>query len=332
MPVVLVFAFLQSFCGCNSRGDRTFVDTLASAIDSGSHSDLDFQKLAPVLVVASVEENRVIHKHVEAVRCPGVFLDLHSIKCLRENVLRGTVGGPEFTFYYFADGRYYDAVPNPLHKKLFQAEVGRRYLFFLTVEKGLLRSVGDVGDYSIEIATGAHSAGSLRNSDLGWSVAELLLRPGDGPDLGLLAHRLFYYRLTADLWGFPLHTVQLLRDLVSLQEPVRSAACSELVLGYHGLDDCLQVIIGDSNETAEMRNQAIGLQAKAANERKGLLQELKDPARLQFPNTLDPDSRRRHRELLQSMLLSKDLLVRREACAALKRYYPHSGASCLSIY
>jgi hypothetical protein len=53
-----------------------------------------------------------------------------------------------------------------------------------------------------------------------------------------------------------------------------------------------------------------------------LLDDLRDPARLWYTDAAG-DSRRRVREELQTMLFSRDPILRERICTALKRYYPH---------
>jgi hypothetical protein len=154
VQVVVCLASL-ALLGCERR--PVVVDTLGTLIDSSHFGNLnDARQFARVIVVATIEENRVVAKHVEAARYRGVYLDLHEVRCRLENSLRGDITGPALTFYYFANGKYPDSKPNPRYKQLFEAVPGYRYLLFLTSERDVLRSIGDVGSYSIRIATGTH--------------------------------------------------------------------------------------------------------------------------------------------------------------------------------
>ena len=258
LPVrVIVCLTSLALGGCHRRPD--LVDALGTAIDGEQLILLvhDVRKLAPIIVVASVEKNEVVGKHVEAAHYQGVYLDLHAVRCKRENSLKGGLTGPELTFFYFADGRYPDSKPNPLHKRLFQADPGSRYLFFLTRDRGMLRSIGDVGDYSILVSTGSHPEGPAKDVDIGTLISEILLVPGNGADLDLMAKKLVQYRWTTDDWGSRVLTVQLLRRLTALPEPVRSQACGVLVGFYHGQDDCLQAMAEDASESPDNRQEAL---------------------------------------------------------------------------
>jgi hypothetical protein len=164
--------------GCQRR--PALIDTLGTAPVSQQPIfwDHDLRELAPIIVVASVEENKVVSKHVEASRYPGVYLDLHAVRCKRENSLKGGMAGAELQFFYFADGRYPDSKPDPLYARWFQAEPASRYLFFLTRERGVLRSIWDIGNYSILISTGMHPESSTTDADIGTQISEILLTPG----------------------------------------------------------------------------------------------------------------------------------------------------------
>jgi hypothetical protein len=250
-----------------------------------------------------------------------IFLDLHAVRCKRENSLSGGLTDPEIRFFYFADGRYPDSKPDPVYKRLFQAEPGSRYLFFLTRDRGVLRSIGDVGDYTILVSTGTHPNGSTKDGNTGRRMSEILLNPGEGADLNLMAKKLLDYSRIADIWGSHPLTVQLLRHLTSLPEPVRFQACGVLVAFYLGQADCLQAIAADANETPENRQEASQKLKEQSTFRQRLFESLKDPAQLAYLDWAG-DSRRRIREELETMLLGTDAVLHERVCAALKRYYP----------
>jgi len=330
-PRVVVCLVSLSLAGCQRH--PKMVDTLGTAIDDAQvNYRCDPRELAPFVVLASVEENRVIAAHVEAARYEGVYLDLHAVRCKREISLKGGLTGPDLEFFYFADGyrEYPGSKPNPRYKRLFQANPGSRYLFFLTRDRDLLRSIGDVGEYSIPVATGFHSGDLPKGRVVGSHISEVLLVPGNGANLGLLAKQLLDYSNIADDWGSRLLTVQLLRNLASAPEPVRSQACGVLVAKYHGQWDCLQALAGDVNEPPAVRAEASRELKEQGGVRQRLLDDLQDPARLAYMDAAG-DSRRRLREELQTLLLARDAALNERACAALKRYYPYdTDPMCLT--
>ena len=259
---------------------------------------------------------------MEAAHYPGFYLDLHVVRCRIENSLKGGPAGPELAFFYFADGKYRDSRLNPLYKRQYQAEPGSRYLFFLTKDRGVLRSIGDVGDkYSIHVLTGAHPGGPISGADLGSRISEILLTPGDGADLGGMAGSLSRYSSVADYWGSRPHTVQMLRRLLSHPEPLRGAACGALLNNYHGQYDCLKEIAAGGGKSPEARRWIEDEMKRQAAERQLILDDLKDPARLAFADWAG-DSRRRVLEELETFLFAPDAILHDRACTALKRYYP----------
>jgi len=308
--------------GCQRTPPLT--DTLGSAVDYlHSRGKATALKIAPIVIVGVVEENRIVRRHVEAARYPDVYLDLHKVRCRRENTLKGGLTGPEVEFYYFADGRY-PSTPNPTYKRLFNATPRSRYLFFLKWERGVLRSIGDVGEYSFLIATGAHEEVPTEYADIGRRLAEILLTPGVGADLDRLSEPMLLTETTdiADSWGSRPYTVELLRRLLSHGYPIRTAVCGRLVTGYYGQDDCLEAIASDANAPLEDRQAASQELKRGADHRQRLLDDLKDPARLE---NLNWPSRRGLLEELQTLLFNRDPLLRARVCAALKRYYPYDS-------
>jgi hypothetical protein len=295
----------------------------------------DLRRFAPIIVVASVLENEIIQKR-PAARMPKVLLDLHRVKVHLETTIRLPEFGwplknlalPELTFYYF-DQDFYSPEPNPDYKQMFQAEPGERYIVFLSVENGVLRSVGDVGEYSVRVLSGAHPDYKVP-SNLGIAVADILLTKGAGFDAERFAKTLHRSKNLADRWGSRLHNIQLLRVLVTEPEPVRSAACYELVTYYNGQYDCLYRIRDDTQEPEAVREQARGLLAKQNVWDARLLEVLKDPAHLSSLPIIGTTNRRQVvLDELKSLLATPNPKVRKAACEALRRYYPHDReASC----
>ena len=321
LPVqVIVRLTSLALGGCQRHPD--LVDTLGTAIDDEAIDVRgDWRERAPIVVVASVDENRIIAKHVEASRYQGLFLDLHVVRCKRENSLKGGLTGPELTFFYFADGRYSDSKSYRRSKSLFQATPGSRYLFFLTRDRSVLRSIGDVGEYQVLVATGTHPESATTGGDTGRLVSQVLLTPGNGADLDLMVKRLYDYSAIADIWGSRPLSVQLLRHLASHAEPLRFAAGGVLVERYHGQEDCLQALVDDPNESSQFRQEAMRELKEQGASRQRFLESVKDPATETYLNC-NRDSRRRVREEFETMLLGTDVLVRERACTALKRYFP----------
>jgi hypothetical protein len=160
--------------------------------------------------------------------------------------------------------------------------------------------------------------------DIGTSISEILLTPGNSADLNLMAKKVSEYRRIADTWGSRPLTVRLLRRLTELPEPIRSQACGELVVSYRGQDDCLQAMAQDANESSENRQEALREMEKQGAFRQRLLASLNDPATLAYLDWAG-DSRHRIREELETILLGTDVALRERACTALRRYYPYDA-------
>jgi hypothetical protein len=318
--------------GCRRQQHPTLIDTLGEPIANGTLDQglnvyappADPRDAVPIIVVAVVERNTVVAKHLQAARYAHVYLDLHMVECKRENTIKGGLTGQELRFFYFADGRYPDGDANPLYKQLFDATPGSRYLLFLKRDGDTLRSIGDVGPYSILIAAGHHREQPMEFDEIGERIADILLTPGDGANLDLLSKILGRSSAAADFWSSRPHTVKLLRQLFPLGEPLHSQACGVLVESYSGQEDCLQTIADDPNESAANREEASKELKEKSEDRKRFLQDLKDPAALDYQRRAAGDSWHRIREELETLLFNPDPLQHERACTALKRYFPRT--------
>ena len=303
MGLLRYSAFVLLLGSCSGQRQLPVVDTLGSAIDQAGVPDI--RQFAPIVVVASVLENTVVAKGAPAARLPKVLLDLHLVRCRLENLLRGQIDGSdgsEFTFYYFADTEF-----PYFYKRQFSASRGRRYIFFLNNENGVLRSIGDAGPYSLEVLSGTHPA-YRAGENLGAAVADILFKLGTDYDAKTLAGELSYAYLytqlaVADLWGSRIHNTQLIRVLLGEPEPIRGRACQVLAARYEGQYDCLYKLRDDPNEPRDIREDARTRLLQLESSEKALVERLRDPARLEFPGIGEPDSRKRILEELQMELV-----------------------------
>jgi hypothetical protein len=329
-PVAIVSLMLVALSGCGGKQIPALPDFLGATIAGGvldrginaSNDPAERVELVPAIVVGFVEENRIVAKRVQALRYKNVFLDLHEVRCKRENSLKGELTGNEFHFFYFADGQYSDGQPRPLYKRTFKADPGRRYLFFLTQEAGVWRSIGDVGEYSIPVNSGKHDEVPIKAGEIGQRIGEILLTPGTDADLGLMAATIPTATEAAEVWASRLVAASLLRSLLQRGEPLRSMACGTLVERFRGQYDCLESIANDPGEPAENRREAsIELEHKSELRRR-IRDDLKDPARLTYQDFAG-DSRQRLREELETLLFNQtDRMQHERACQALSRYFP----------
>jgi hypothetical protein len=327
--IALYCVLLQGLCLAETTVDLQ--DLLGSAVDTGA-GDLGFVTAAPVVVVATVTSNEPVGLPIEARRVPGVFLQLRRIGCHLENVLRGPGPGDSFASYYFADAKLAGGIPNPIHRLLFDARRGRRYILFLSRERGVLRSIGDVGSYTVPVLSGAHPSYVPTPDDpfstgLRRAIADILLTPGQGFEPSEFSQDIAYARLIADQLGSRPYTVQLLSNLLTQMGPIRVAACFELAHSYYGHYGCLAELKEDSTLAPEIRRHAAEVLEEQIRSDGVLKRTLLDPATLDFGKMLRPDSRRANMEELQLILADPDPEVRKLACTALKRYFPYEQAS-----
>ena len=325
-----VLLAMLALAGCEKERHTDLPDLLGSTIANGVldrsitlwNEPSGTLQSVPVIVVGFVEENRIVVSRVAARRYKGVYLDLHEVRCKRENSLKGGLIEKEFTFAYFSDGRYPEAQPNPLYKRSFKADPGERYLFFLTRDGDVLRSIGDVGEFSIPINSGRHVESRIEPGDISQLIAKILLAPGDGADLDRMAQTLPAASQAVESWGSRLIAAQLLRRLLVMGEPLRSMACGVLVERFRGQIDCLEAIADDPDEPASIRSEAAKESREKSALREQFLEGLKDPAERSFADFAG-DSRHRMREELEMFLLNeKDRVQHERVCTALKRYFP----------
>jgi hypothetical protein len=330
LPLTLALLAGLTAVGCQTH--PKLVDYMGTTVGDPqpfSNWQPDARELAPIIVVAYVERNEIVAKHVEAAHYRGVYLDLHAVRCKVENSLKWVLADTEPTFYYFGDGKYPDS--KWIRRATFQAEPGSRYLFFLTRDRdGVLRSIGDVGDYSILISTGAHPMSLTKDRDVGTLISEILLTMGEGADLERTAKLLLQYSRIADVWGSRPLSVQLLRRLLTLPEPLGSQACGVLTAHYLAQEDCIQAVVQNDKLPVELRQRAQAELKEKSGERDAIFQSLKDPAQFGYLDWAG-DSQRRLREELETLLFAPDAALHARACTALSRYFPYdSEPKCLN--
>ena len=318
---------------CKAQRTPALVDTLGSALEqTETLFNPDFRRLAPIVVVASVSKNEIVIQNKPAARIPGVSLDLHLVHCRLENTLRGKIDGPEFSFYYY--GQHSARGWNPFYSVLFRAEPAKRYIFFLVRENGVLRSIGDVGEYCIEVWSGAHPAyispavkdGWIDQAELGRAVADILLKKGEGAATTNAKAFAFYIQSSVNLanrWGSLGYNIRLLRDLLSEPEPFRESACRALVKYYDSQYDCLYQLRDDTSKAPETREYARTELEHQKNKDVQIIENLRDPASLVLPAIGESRDRRVIFEELESLRSSPNDEIRKGACIAIRRYYPN---------
>jgi hypothetical protein len=280
---------------------------------------------APIVIVGVVAANEALGPPREARRIQGVGVQLRRATIDVELVLRGGEIQPRTSVHYFAQSYTSNLGGNPLHKTLLSAEVGRRYVFFLLPEKGHYRSVGDVGNYTIEVFSGRHTDRATEalgaKAPLGHKVAWLLLTPGEGLDSRRFADNIDRARSTADLVGSRQLTVSLLEKLRGKDRRLDAAVCFELVRSFYGHSACLQTIATDPHQPQAIRDHAKQRIETASITEESLLRELRSGSGLGFGAMTYPDSYAANRQELELLLQHPNEEVRRRAGVLLRHCY-----------
>jgi hypothetical protein len=140
-----------------------------------------------------------------------------------ENVLQGDAAEGPVDMYSYAT----DLAPR------------ERYVFFLTRDAGVLRTVWDHRQSAIAVGSGLHRNLPLPGRPAAERVAAMLLTPGDGMNPGELARELpgsvAFAMSHIGRW----RTAKLLKQLSSAGAPgIRRSACEQLTEWYWGQDSC----------------------------------------------------------------------------------------------
>jgi hypothetical protein len=207
---------------------------------------------APIVVAGRVVSVSPVGGPRPANRAPDQLIQLTKATIHVENVLRGRVptGSASFYYYGFSDQNAgYSGPPT------FRTAVGDRRIFFLTFERGDLRSVGDVRDYTLAVVLGSHEGMKIGGATLGEQIAELLFSPGASfapddlePNLAILCP-------LTDRIASRANTVRLLRALLR-DERLRASVCLYLAKGYEGQYACLESLRDDATQDAKVRAEA----------------------------------------------------------------------------
>ena len=228
---------------------------------------------AEVVIVATVLSDLPDGPPQPATLYPDVSLQRRRVRCVAENVLKGEVDLGSLEFYYFTLAREQVNLSARQHVVLapgYEAKRGKRYAFFLVRESGVLRSVGDVFNYSVPVLAGAHVDGGLSAEvPLGRALARILLTPGTGynehcfTDGPLIALSQYYLSTKAE-------TINLLESsLTHADVRVRACACRQLVKHFPDRSGCLAVLLNDPqvdpDTKREIRDEVVRLSRRTSS-------------------------------------------------------------------
>lgn len=157
--------------------------------DTHFHPPLRTMRSASLVVVGRVTSVQPVGGVRNATRAPELRIRLARVTLAVENVLRGSRSDATLTFYYYAFSAY-RGTSLPFHLYLYRPERDIRRIFFLKEEDGIVRSVGDVIDYTIPVWSGSHE-GLTPPSQLCQAISWILLTPGKGAQVDTFAEHLY---------------------------------------------------------------------------------------------------------------------------------------------
>jgi hypothetical protein len=304
----------------------SLADTFGSALDQTEILwNPDVRRLAPLVPLVKVIDNAVLLTNKTALRDPSIKLDLHVVTCDLEGMVKGEMNERRFKFYYYSQSE--TSRPNRRYAVLFRAEPGKHYLFFLSRENGVLRSIGDVGEFFIEVYSGRHSIplspGSPQaetwNSENGRRLAEVLLTPGEELDYEAYSKMMVLTVPTAQRWSSRKQVFDILKGLTSRPQPLRSLGCTYLTKHYLSQYGCLISIADDLRMDQAARSRAFGelTAQKRIDQRVELA--LSDWEKLGLVGLDSIDSISALLDEFQMLMESPNVRVRKLACALASR-------------
>lgn len=320
--VVCVLLATAAGCARNDPGDL-----LGSLIDQLPQGPTEYLKVAPVVVAATVLSNQETGRARNSLWTPNVLVVPHRVTCSLESVLRTDKVVEKtfiFTYYAIADRGAYQ----PYHKFFFQAEQRQRYIFMLIRQKGSLRSIGDVGNYTIPLYGGEHNlmiAPMARDSanDFGKRIALFLLTLGPGYDAAKYAGYLHRYGPIAQAIGSSLENFRMLKELENAAAPIKTSACFELNHYFWGQEACLRAIKDDPQQDESTRRIAADILDRAVEREKLLPGSLRDHE-VPFSAATEADG---SYQKLQILLEHPSAEIRQLACKTLRRDFRDSPAA-----
>lgn len=171
ISTVAMFAVLTTSCRSGPNlSDHFYPD------DSTQRPPLQSMLKAPIVAVGSVLAVRTVGGVRRSARIPEMRIELLELMVRVENVLRGSISTPTVKVYYFMFSAH--------NQRLFGVCVytpvlQERLVLFLKEESGVIRSVGDVNDYTLRVYSGSHEGLEPPvGASLGEAISWVLLTPG----------------------------------------------------------------------------------------------------------------------------------------------------------
>jgi hypothetical protein len=189
-------------------------------------SSLRFVREAPIVLVGKVAGVRTVGRPRLAEQDTRILIQLTRISLNVENVVRGQLQGNDLEFYAYT---YSDQNTTDFGPGRFIPTTGTRRMFFLTQFSRGYRSVGDVIDYTLQVASGRHGQDFCQGDSFEDCIAKLLLVPGTGFDSEAFAIGLRKASSTAQQIGSEDLALRLL-DQLSHGPDQKIAAAAQRVL------------------------------------------------------------------------------------------------------
>jgi hypothetical protein len=168
-----------------------------------------------LVLVGTVTAVRDLGAPKHADQFPQLMLQCTEITANVETQLKGELPGGIVRFYYYILSKLSSADLGP---PKYIPIVGQRRMFFLTSEGALVRSIGDVRDYTLRVSTGYHDRRVLDSLPFGQRAALVLLTPGQGYSPGEFAKNLDVGVYVSDRLNSTAYTDSLLDSLRGVED------------------------------------------------------------------------------------------------------------------
>ena len=119
-----------------------------------AHSDSEFEQIfsAPIVVIGVIVSDTLSRRPIPSHWDPDTALQLRRLDLRVENSLRGVIGAPRVTVYYFGFAGGFDG-----SRPLGIWNIAKRRVFWLRRDMGVLRTACDGFDYcTMPVGSGAH--------------------------------------------------------------------------------------------------------------------------------------------------------------------------------
>jgi hypothetical protein len=171
---------------------------------------LRFEVGAPIIVLGRVLELSNIGLPQRSQGDPRILVQLTRLTIDVEEVIKGAIrtNPTEFDLFTYSSENQIDlGVPRYIPM------VGQRRIYFLRPSQNTYRSVGDVTKYNLVVPSGTHERGFCKGKNPGCCIAEMLLVPGQGIDVGAFVANVYEAEYTASTLCSPAAAERLVTQL-----------------------------------------------------------------------------------------------------------------------